>query len=86
MVFAKVRPGEMRFMGYSQAESLLPKVQVYRDWQELLAQWKRDAEALGDLVRRRRRARRPEGRAQDLPPLRPADALPRVRKTLGPEK
>jgi len=46
VVFAKVLPGEMRFMGYSQAESLLPKVQVYRDWKKLLAQWKHDAEAL----------------------------------------
>ena len=46
VAFAKVRPGEMRFMGYSQAESLLPKVQVYRDWKKLLAQWKQDAEAL----------------------------------------
>jgi len=46
VVFAKVLPGEMRFMGYSQAESLLPKVQVYRDWKKLLAQWKQDAEAL----------------------------------------
>jgi len=46
VVFAKVLPGEMRFMGYTQAESLLPKVQVYRDWKKLLAQWKQDAEAL----------------------------------------
>src|SRR5688572_23941922 len=46
VVFARVLPGEMRFMGYSQAESLLPKVQVYRDWKKLLAQWKQDAEAL----------------------------------------
>jgi hypothetical protein len=37
----------MRFMGYSQAEGLLPKVQIYRDWRKLLAQWKQDAEALG---------------------------------------
>jgi ATP-dependent helicase/nuclease subunit B len=47
VVFAKVLPGEMRFMGYSQAEGLLPKVQIYRDWKKLLAQWKEDAEALG---------------------------------------
>jgi probable DNA repair protein len=46
VVFAKVLPGEMRFIGYSQAESLLPRVQVYRDWKKLLAQWKQDAEAL----------------------------------------
>jgi probable DNA repair protein len=47
VAFAKVLPGEMRFMGYSQAEGLLPKVQIYRDWRKLLAQWKQDAEALG---------------------------------------
>src|SRR5262245_550757 len=47
VVFAKVLPGEMRFMGYSQAEGLLPKVQLYREWKKLLAQWKADAEALG---------------------------------------
>jgi len=45
-VFAKVLPGEMKFMGYSQGEHLLPKVQIYRDWKKLLAQWKEDAEAL----------------------------------------
>jgi probable DNA repair protein len=47
VVLAKVLPGEMRFMGYSKAEGLLPKVQVYRDWRKLLAQWKEDAETLG---------------------------------------
>jgi ATP-dependent helicase/nuclease subunit B len=47
VVFAKMRPGEMRFMGYSKAERALPKVEVYRDWQKLLDTWKRDADALG---------------------------------------
>ena len=47
VVFAKLRPGEMRFMGYSKAEHVLPSVQVYRDWAKLLAEWKKDAEALG---------------------------------------
>src|SRR6266850_1709130 len=47
VTFAKLRPGEMRFMGYSRAEQLLPKVELYRDWQKLLADWKKDAEALG---------------------------------------
>ena len=46
VVFARVLPGEMRFMGYSQAEGLLPRVQIYRDWKKLLAQWKHEAEAL----------------------------------------
>ncbi|TMH46379.1 MAG: PD-(D/E)XK nuclease family protein [Betaproteobacteria bacterium] len=47
IVFAKLRTGEMKFMGYSRAEQLLPNVQIYRDWPQLLAQWKADAEALG---------------------------------------
>ena len=47
VVFAKMRPGEMRFMGYSKADKLLPRVEVYRDWQKLLDTWKRDADALG---------------------------------------
>jgi ATP-dependent helicase/nuclease subunit B len=47
VVFARMRPGEMRFMGYSKAERALPRVEVYRDWQKLLETWKRDAEALG---------------------------------------
>ena len=47
VVFAKMRPGEMRFMGYSKADKLLPRVEVYRDWQKLLDTWKRDADGLG---------------------------------------
>jgi ATP-dependent helicase/nuclease subunit B len=47
VVFARMRPGEMRFMGYSKAERALPRVEVYRDWHKLLDTWKRDAEALG---------------------------------------
>ncbi len=47
VVFARVRPGEMKFMGYSRAERVLPNVQIYREWHKLLAAWKKDAEALG---------------------------------------
>ena len=47
VTFAKLRPGDMKFMGYSRAEHLLPNVQIYRDWPKLLEQWKKDAEALG---------------------------------------
>ena len=46
VAFAKLKPGEMKFMGYSRAEQLLPNVQIYRDWPTLLAQWQKDAEAL----------------------------------------
>jgi probable DNA repair protein len=47
IAFAKLKAGEMRFMGYSRGEKMLPGVQVYRDWPGLLAGWKKEAEALG---------------------------------------
>jgi ATP-dependent helicase/DNAse subunit B len=47
VVFAKLRPGEMRFIGYSKEPNLLPQVNVPRSWPALLAEWKKDAEALG---------------------------------------
>jgi ATP-dependent helicase/nuclease subunit B len=47
VTFARLKPGEMKFMGYSRAEQLLPNVQIYRDWPKLLEQWKADAAALG---------------------------------------
>jgi ATP-dependent helicase/DNAse subunit B len=47
ITFAKVKPGDMKFMGYSRAPHLLPNVQHYYEWEQLIATWKRDAEALG---------------------------------------
>jgi len=47
VVFAKVRPGEMRFMGYSRTGNVLPQVNAALSWPTLLAAWKKDAEALG---------------------------------------
>src|SRR3954468_2840175 len=47
VAFARLRPGEMKFMGYPRAEHLLPNVLIYREWPKLLEQWKKDAEALG---------------------------------------
>ena len=49
VVFAKLKPGEMRFMGYSRAPNLIPKVNVnpVAPWPKLLEEWKRDTEALG---------------------------------------
>ncbi|HUQ73207.1 MAG TPA: PD-(D/E)XK nuclease family protein, partial [Burkholderiales bacterium] len=47
VTFAKLKPGEMRFMGWAVAEHLLPRVEIYRDWQKLIAEWRKDAEALG---------------------------------------
>ena len=49
VVFAKLKAGEMRFMGYSRAPNLMPKVGVnpVAPWPKLLEEWKRDTEALG---------------------------------------
>jgi probable DNA repair protein len=48
VVFARLKPGEMRFLGYSRAPHLLPKVNVNpAPWPKLLEEWKRDSEALG---------------------------------------
>jgi hypothetical protein len=47
VAFAKVRPGEMRFMGYSRDDKAIPKVQKAKAWQPLLRDWKAEAERLG---------------------------------------
>ncbi|HEX4928794.1 MAG TPA: PD-(D/E)XK nuclease family protein [Burkholderiales bacterium] len=47
VVFAKLKAGDMRFTGYARAERLLPNVKAYREWNELLAQWKSETDALG---------------------------------------
>jgi RecB family exonuclease len=46
--FARLRPGAMKFIGYSKAGGILPEVSPPRNqWAAVLAQWKKDAEALG---------------------------------------
>ncbi|HMH19881.1 MAG TPA: PD-(D/E)XK nuclease family protein, partial [Burkholderiales bacterium] len=47
VAFAKVRPGEMRMMGYSRDDKAIPKVQKAKAWQPLLRDWKAEAERLG---------------------------------------
>ncbi|HEX7054881.1 MAG TPA: PD-(D/E)XK nuclease family protein [Burkholderiales bacterium] len=48
VAFARLKPGEMRFMGYSRAPGLMPKVSVNpAPWPKLLEEWQRDTEALG---------------------------------------
>jgi hypothetical protein len=48
VVFAKLKPGEMRFMGYSRAPNLIPRVSVNpAPWPKLIEEWRRDSEALG---------------------------------------
>jgi RecB family exonuclease len=48
VTFAKLVPGEMRFIGYSRQNGLIPQVgEPNKPWAQLLAAWKKDAEALG---------------------------------------
>jgi RecB family exonuclease len=47
IAFARVRPGAMRFTGFAKAKDLMPRVQAAKNWAALLADWKKEAEALG---------------------------------------
>ena len=47
VTFAKVRPGDMKFIGYSRLPDQVPGLKTAESWSALLAQWKKDAEALG---------------------------------------
>jgi RecB family exonuclease len=48
VVFAKVRPGDMRYVGLSRDDKAIPKVAKEKDgWQPLLRKWKDEAEKLG---------------------------------------
>ena len=69
VVFASVRPGEMRFMGFSRSENArCRRSRSSRTGRALLDDWKRDAEALGGSPSRTGEAPvDPEGRPEDLP-------------------
>jgi probable DNA repair protein len=47
VAFARVRPGGMKYMGFSRAEHAIPNVKPARDWNGLLALWRKEAESLG---------------------------------------
>ena len=47
VAFARVRPGEMRFFGFSRDDEALPRVQKAKAWGPLLRDWKAEAEKLG---------------------------------------
>ncbi len=47
VAFARLKTGEMRYMGFSSREDLIPKVKPSLDWAALLAGWKEEIEALG---------------------------------------
>jgi hypothetical protein len=46
VAFAKVRPGTMRFTGFSKTKGLVPNVREAKHWPSLLADWKKEADAL----------------------------------------
>ena len=48
VVFAKLKRGDMRFVGYARSPDLMPKVAMNpAPWPELLEEWRRATEALG---------------------------------------
>jgi ATP-dependent helicase/nuclease subunit B len=47
VAFAKLRTGEMRYMGFSDREDLVPGVKAAKDWKALLEGWRKELEALG---------------------------------------
>jgi probable DNA repair protein len=47
VAFAKLRTGEMRYMGFSDRKDLMPDVKPAKDWKALLAGWKKEIESLG---------------------------------------
>jgi ATP-dependent helicase/nuclease subunit B len=47
VAFARLRTGEMRYMGFSDRKDLIPEVKPAQDWDALLAGWRRELDALG---------------------------------------
>jgi len=47
VAFAKLRTGEMRYMGFSDRKDLIPDVKPAKDWKALLEGWKKELESLG---------------------------------------
>jgi RecB family exonuclease len=47
VVFARLRPGGMKYIGFSRAGETLPNVKQARDWNGLFALWRKEIEALG---------------------------------------
>ncbi|MGH8738817.1 MAG: PD-(D/E)XK nuclease family protein, partial [Burkholderiales bacterium] len=47
VAFAKLKTGEMRYMGFSDRKDLIPEVKPAKGWDALLEGWKKELEALG---------------------------------------
>ena len=48
VAFAKLKTGEMRYMGFSNQKDLVPQVKPSPNWEALLAGWKQEIESLGE--------------------------------------
>jgi probable DNA repair protein len=48
VAFARLKTGDMKFMGLSRAAHLVPGVKPALDWNALLAGWRKELEALGE--------------------------------------
>ena len=47
VVFAKLKTGGMRFMGYSREDKAIPGVKQYKNWEGLMGGWKEELHRLG---------------------------------------
>ena len=47
VAFARLKTGEMRYMGFADRKDLIPDVKPAKDWAALVAGWKAEIEALG---------------------------------------
>jgi probable DNA repair protein len=48
VAFAKLKAGEMRYMGFSRRKDAIPEVKRALDWDALLAGWRTELESLGE--------------------------------------
>ena len=82
VAFAKVAPGRHalhRLLAQPSGAAAEGR-RATENWQQLLAAWKRDAEALGAAFAAGEAQVDPKERLEDLPALRPADPVPRLRE------
>jgi probable DNA repair protein len=47
VAFAKLKTGEMRYMGFSKGKNVIPEVKQAKNWDALVEGWKKELEALG---------------------------------------
>ena len=47
VAFARLKTGEMRYMGFSKGKDVIPDVRQAKDWDGLVEGWKKEIDALG---------------------------------------